>query len=64
MRDFDYVESSLTSFYLRDPDGNGVELYWDRPKEQWPRTTNDELAMTTEPLDLNQHLREGLVTSS
>src|SRR5678815_4818641 len=31
--------------YLRDPDGNGVELYWDRPKEEWPRTTNGELNM-------------------
>jgi Predicted ring-cleavage extradiol dioxygenase len=47
------------AIYLRDRDGNGVELYWDRPKEQWPRTANDELAMTTEPLDLNQLLREG-----
>ena len=26
------------AIYLRDPDGNGVELYWDRPREQWPRT--------------------------
>jgi catechol 2,3-dioxygenase len=47
------------AIYLRDRDGNGVELYWDRPREQWPRTANDELAMTTEPLDLNQLLREG-----
>ena len=47
------------AIYLRDRDGNGVELYWDRPKERWPRTANDELAMTTEPLDLNQLLLEG-----
>ena len=40
------------ALYLRDPDGNGVELYWDRPKEQWPRTAEGELAMVTEPLDL------------
>jgi catechol 2,3-dioxygenase len=47
------------AIYLRDPDANGVELYWDRPREQWPHTANGELAMTTEPLDLNQLLREG-----
>jgi catechol 2,3-dioxygenase len=46
------------AIYLRDPDGNGVELYWDRPREQWPRTPKGELAMITEPLDLNQLLRE------
>jgi len=38
--------------YLRDPDGNGLELYWDRPKEKWPRTADGSLAMGTEPLDL------------
>jgi catechol 2,3-dioxygenase len=40
------------ALYLRDPDGNGVELYWDRPQEQWPRGANGELAMYTRPLDL------------
>ena len=40
------------ALYLRDPDGNGVELYWDRPKEQWPRTPNGELNMGTTSLDL------------
>ncbi len=40
------------ALYLRDPDENGVELYWDRPKEQWPRTPNGELAMYTRHLDL------------
>jgi catechol 2,3-dioxygenase len=45
------------ALYLRDPDGNGVELYWDRPKEQWPRTSNGELAMVTEPLDLRVLLK-------
>lgn len=35
------------AIYLRDPDGNGVELYWDRPKEQWPRTAKGELNMGT-----------------
>jgi catechol 2,3-dioxygenase len=40
------------AIYLRDPDGNGVELYWDRPREEWPRTASGELAMVTQPLDL------------
>src|ERR1700728_2301562 len=40
------------ALYLRDPDQNGVELYWDRPKEQWPRNPEGELAMFTQPLDL------------
>jgi catechol 2,3-dioxygenase len=40
------------ALYLRDPDGNGVELYWDRPREQWPRTSTGDLAMVTEPLNL------------
>jgi catechol 2,3-dioxygenase len=47
------------AIYLRDPDGNGVELYWDRPKEEWPRKANGDLAMITEPLDLNELLRQG-----
>jgi catechol 2,3-dioxygenase len=47
------------ALYLRDPDQNGLELYWDRPKEQWPRTPKGELAMTTDPLDLEALLREG-----
>jgi catechol 2,3-dioxygenase len=40
------------ALYLRDPDGNGLELYWDRPSEQWPRTSAGDLAMYTIPLDL------------
>jgi catechol 2,3-dioxygenase len=40
------------ALYLRDPDGNGVELYWDRPPEHWPRTPAGDLAMYTAPLDL------------
>ena len=40
------------ALYLRDPDGNGVELYWDKPQEEWPRTKDGELAMVTGPLDL------------
>jgi catechol 2,3-dioxygenase len=41
------------ALYLRDPDGNGVELYWDRPQEEWPRTSDGGLAMYTRPLDLD-----------
>jgi catechol 2,3-dioxygenase len=45
------------ALYLRDPDGNGVELYRDRPQEQWPRTPAGELAMYTRALDLSDLLR-------
>ena len=41
------------ALYLRDPDNNGVELYWDRPQEEWPRTPDGGLAMFTRPLDLD-----------
>ena len=44
------------ALYLRDPDDNGVELYWDRPIEEWPRTPDGELAMFTKPLDLGSLL--------
>jgi catechol 2,3-dioxygenase len=40
------------ALYLRDPDGNGLELYCDRPDEQWPRTEQGKIRMFTEPLDL------------
>src|SRR3954469_4945787 len=40
------------ALYLRDPDQNGVELYWDRPREQWPFTAEGQLAMMSDPLDL------------
>jgi catechol 2,3-dioxygenase len=46
------------ALYLRDPDENGVELYWDRPKEVWPRTADGKLAMFTHRLDLADLLRE------
>jgi catechol 2,3-dioxygenase len=46
------------ALYLRDPDANGVELYWDRPKDQWPRTASGELAMFTRHLDLDNLLAE------
>ena len=47
------------AIYLRDPDGNGVELYCDRPPDQWPRTAQGELAMFTRPLDLDALLSLG-----
>jgi catechol 2,3-dioxygenase len=46
------------ALYLRDPDGNGVELYWDRPAAEWPRTAEGGLAMYTRRLDLEDLLRE------
>jgi catechol 2,3-dioxygenase len=45
------------ALYLRDPDDNGVELYWDRPQDQWPRTPSGELAMYTRRLDLDDLLK-------
>jgi len=44
--------------YLRDPDGNGVELYRDRPPEDWPRDADGQLAMDNAPLDLEALLAE------
>jgi len=41
------------ALYLRDPDGNGIELYWDRPAERWPRDRDGRIAMYTRPLDLD-----------
>jgi catechol 2,3-dioxygenase len=46
------------ALYLRDPDGNGVELYRDRPAEEWPRDDEGNIAMTTRPLDVEALLRE------
>ena len=40
------------ALYLHDPDGNGVELYWDRPEGEWPRDSDGSLVMYTRPLDL------------
>jgi catechol 2,3-dioxygenase len=40
------------ALYLRDPDQNGIELYWDRPRDQWPMDDQGNLQMVTEPLDL------------
>jgi catechol 2,3-dioxygenase len=46
------------AIYLNDPDGNGIELYWDRPKTKWPKDKEGNLLMTLEPLDLNKLLQE------
>jgi catechol 2,3-dioxygenase len=41
------------ALYLRDPDGNGLELYWDRPMDEWPRSADGKVAMFSAPLDLH-----------
>ncbi len=46
------------ALYLRDPDENGVELTWDRPREEWPRSSDGNVAMFTRRLDLEELLRE------
>lgn len=51
------------ALYLRDPDDNGVELYWDRPRSDWPQDENGSLAMYTRRLDLASFRRELTSTS-
>jgi catechol 2,3-dioxygenase len=51
------------ALYLRDPDENGLELYWDRPQNLWPREPNGSLAMYTRRLDLAGLLAEGAIES-
>jgi len=46
------------ALYLDDPDGNGVELYWDRPQELWPTKADGSLEMFTHPLNLDDLLKE------
>lgn len=46
------------ALYLNDPDGNGVELYWDKPREQWPHHADGSLDMVTMPLRLDDLLKE------
>ncbi len=46
------------ALYLNDPDQNGVELYWDRPKEEWPRKPDGSVEMFTHPLELQDLLKE------
>jgi catechol 2,3-dioxygenase len=50
------------ALYLRDPDGNGVELYRDRPKGEWPKDAEGGLAMVTGALDLQALLAEAAIT--
>ena len=47
------------ALYLSDPDGNGIELYWDRPREEWPLASDGSLAMFTHALDLEDLLKAG-----
>jgi catechol 2,3-dioxygenase len=46
------------AIYFEDPDGNGIELYRDRPRDEWPRSADGEVAMVSAPLDLNALLAE------
>jgi catechol 2,3-dioxygenase len=46
------------AIYLDDPDGNGIELYWDRPREEWPRTPDGDLTMYSHRLDVDALLAE------
>ena len=46
------------ALYLGDPDGNGIELYWDKPKELWPRDAAGQIEMFTQRLDLENLLAE------
>jgi len=46
------------ALYLNDPDENGVELYWDKPRDQWPKKADGSLDMYTQSLDLNDLLKE------
>jgi catechol 2,3-dioxygenase len=46
------------AIYLHDPDGNGLEIYADRAREDWPRDQNGELRMVTEPLDFQSLMAE------
>lgn len=64
LREQDYPFSGASdhgvseALYLDDPDGNGVELYWDRPKEQWPKKPDGSIDMFTRPLNLAGLLSE------
>lgn len=62
LREFEYPITGAAdhgvseAIYLDDPDGNGVELYWDRPTSEWPQTENGGLDMYTKPLNLKDLL--------
>lgn len=46
------------ALYLQDPDGNGLELYWDRPREEWPRGADGSITMYTRPLNIRSLMAE------
>ncbi len=46
------------AIYLHDPDGNGIEIYWDRPRSEWPMNPDGSIGITTEPLDLTGLMSE------
>ncbi len=46
------------AIYLKDHDGNGIEIYVDRPREQWPQDSKGQLLMYTRPLDINNLMKE------
>lgn len=52
------------AIYLCDPDGNGLELYWDRPQEDWPRTPDGALMLVNSPIDLDDLLNECEIANS
>ncbi|MDX1653473.1 MAG: VOC family protein [Brumimicrobium sp.] len=64
LRDADYPITGASdhgvseAIYLSDPDNNGLELYWDKPVGEWPRSEDDSLNMYTRPLDLQNLLKE------
>lgn len=51
------------ALYLRDPDENGIELYWDKPMDEWPRDEQGNIAMVSDPVDLEALLREAEANS-
>lgn len=51
------------ALYLSDPDGNGLELYWDRPAEAWPHAPDGSLKMFSRPLDLQELIKQALPES-
>ena len=63
LNDFEYPLTGAAdhgvseALYLDDPDGNGVELYWDRPKDEWPLNNLGEIDMYTKPLNLSNLLK-------
>ena len=46
------------ALYLEDPDGNGIELYWDKPRDKWPSKSDGSIDMVTLPLDMDDLMKE------